>query len=113
MTELEFGTEVLFSEPLVRETLHVKGKGTKKVWDRQDGFPKTKGIVVGKRTLSDGYREYEPDFGGYYYVRENSFTVYLVAYDMSRKPVYVRPESIEPIIAEGLLGSLGQYLDEG
>lgn len=57
------------------------------------------GIVVGIRTLSNGHVTYgDWEDGGHVYHadKDGSFTAYLVAYDVRRKPVYVLPEHCTP-----------------
>lgn len=51
------------------------------------------GIVIGKRTYSDGWvdRDYE---AGSTYATETSYPVVLVAYDLNRKPVAFHPEDV-------------------
>lgn len=75
-------------------------RGHRKLWEAEPvlhlvfGAAELSGVIVGVRTLSNGrvtygYGEdgdmvYRPDKDGH-------FTVYLVAYDLRRKPVHVLP----------------------
>lgn len=54
------------------------------------------GIVVGKRTLSNGNTSYAYDDGTTYTPKEH-FTAYLVAYGLRRKPVFVLPEHLQEL----------------
>lgn len=57
------------------------------------------GIVIGKRTLANGYLHYDYDTGATFEPDEH-LTAYVVAYDLHRNPVYVLPEHITPITEE-------------
>lgn len=99
MSEYTLGQRVRVTQTLRRQ------------WD--DGFKSWQpwpihpgdGIVVGKRTLSNGRlvdtAEYDNVWGvpissGIEYRATEHFTAYIVAYDLRRKHVLVRPEHMEP-----------------
>lgn len=54
-------------------------------------YSQGEGIVIGKRTLSNGYNEYHPETGNIFHPQEH-FQAYLVAVDMRKNPVYVKIE---------------------
>lgn len=101
MTTLPLGQPVRFFETLTRRYQPAAPR-SKRVWE-SDRYHSTataatgraEGIIVGIRTLSDG----ECD-DGYYdnptiYYPTRTFTAYLVAYHLRRKPVLVLPERLE------------------
>lgn len=102
MTEFQLGQPVRYAEHITRKFIPFdqrKPEEPNKQWTgeaypgkRNDGGV---GIIVGKRTLTDGHFSYgysdEP--GDYRPTRH--FTAYLVAYDLRRKPVFVLPEHIQ------------------
>lgn len=49
----------------------------------------SEGIVIGKRTLFNGYCIYDKEAGNIFHPEE-TIQAYLVALDMKRKPVYVK-----------------------
>lgn len=55
------------------------------------------GIIVGKRTLSNGDSHWHYDDAPTYTIKE-TFTAYLVAYDINRKPVHVLPEHLSAVV---------------
>lgn len=68
------------------------GRFAMKVWQAVAG-PIREGIVVGVRTLSNGKRDMGEDYANY--TAKEHFKAYIVAYDMRRKPMMVRPEDLE------------------
>lgn len=111
MSEYTLGEEVMFRNPLERVTRVDMPDGkyqnsvTRKCWVPRDGKADwCEGVVVGKRTLSDGIRQWESyddglfgssSSGGYEFTPEESFSAYLVAFDMRKNPVYVREDDIK------------------
>lgn len=98
--EITLGTKVRFHTYLRRGTLESRrenfsGYYRDKVWFPTDG-PIREGIVVGRRTLSNGQREWEDEVG-YSYTPTASFPAYIVAYDLHRAHINVRPEDLEII----------------
>lgn len=57
------------------------------------------GIIIGKRTLANGYANYDYD-SGTTFEPDQHVTAYVIAYDLHRKPVYVLPEHITPTTQE-------------
>lgn len=94
MPEYEFGQRVTVQKSLVRTRL----PHGRKMWLTTG--PGGEGLVIGKRTLSDGVVRWESDddlfaaanAGYYVWDAERYFTVYLVVYGMRSKPVHVLPE---------------------
>lgn len=70
--------------------------GQKKEWVRKLLLPGCNGIIIGKRTLSNGINRWGQDYGNVYFPKV-SFVGYIAAFDLKRKPIYVRPEDIELI----------------
>jgi hypothetical protein len=86
--EPRFGEPVCILAKLVREV----GDGHRKTWNRYR-LPETlNGMIIGERTLSNGYRSYEE--WGVQYDPAEYFKAYLVVTDMRSKPFYVRPEDV-------------------
>ncbi|WXW93182.1 hypothetical protein SEA_BRAYBEAST_46 [Arthrobacter phage BrayBeast] len=112
MSDFELGQRVRFSRPIIRMRIPTKqvevtvklpyGQEWKEKrhvnveWTVNPFDGPAEGIIVGKRTLSNGYREYHYD-AGYEYGPAEHFTAYLVAFDLRRKPVHVLPEHIEAV----------------
>ena len=98
---LPLGTRVIFSHQLYRHT-YAGNYEVRKEWEPHpyyaDAAKARGGIVVGKRTLSNGCRVWQGDEDGgmYEFIPDEHFTAYLVAFDLHRKPVHVRPEHITP-----------------
>lgn len=101
--EFGLGDRVTFTRELARRSTD---DWSGRIWEPlgEYGEP-VEGVIVGKRTLNNGKFENEPagHDGGYgffsgptvtHYVTTESFTAYLVAYDLYRKPVYALPEHI-------------------
>jgi len=57
----------------------------------------THGIVVGKRTIQDGEWDFEDGYCIYNPVAESARTVWLVAYDLHRKPVMCLDSQVESV----------------
>lgn len=73
-------------------------------------MPLTEGVIVGRRTLSQG--EYEPmEWLGLYHPSEY-FDVYLIAYDIRKNPVYVPIENAIPVRFADFLHQAGVRADE-
>jgi hypothetical protein len=66
-----------------------------KEWTPNDFIPPTEGIIVGKRTLSNGYSQWEEY--GYEYSPATHFTAWMVVTDLRSAPVHVLPEHITAI----------------
>jgi hypothetical protein len=112
MSEFEFGQRVRFSNPLVRRSVYPEKKieveedwfgqprmVTKHInreWQPNQWAGEKEGMVIGKRTISDGYAEYDNDYGASY-CRGVNHVAYLVVADMRSKPVLVLPENITAV----------------
>ncbi|UXZ57066.1 hypothetical protein [Curtobacterium sp. Arg-1] len=101
---LQLGQHVQFSHTLKRlrekredtrtgSSRNVSGYAQWRFW-RPQAAAVDNGVIVGKRTLSNGWYEN----GGYedpaYLHSIDFFPVYLVAFDMNQNPAYVLPEHI-------------------
>lgn len=102
MTEFQLGQRVRFTTHLRRR---LGNKGTdehRKVWSTTGRYPTAgehpggEGIIVGKRKLANGDREWW-DEAGYIFLPKEYLDAYLVAFDLHRKPVHVLPEHLTPI----------------
>lgn len=98
-TEIVLGTKVRFSIFLKRSWVEARrenfsGHYQNKVWFPTEG-PIREGLVIGKRTLSNGLREWDED--GVSYQPGEFLPAYLVVFDLRRAPVPVRPEDLEII----------------
>jgi len=93
MSDYQLGQRVRFTEPLRREFTH-DGKTGRKVWRVDPAIEAIEGVVVGKRTLANGIRHLIGYDEGISFIKEETFTAYLIAYDLRRKPVHVLPEHI-------------------
>lgn len=91
------GERVAYTEHLRRRAAQPgEFDGPDKIWSNNHGphrWPGGEGVIVGKRTLSNGNTHYGYDEGTTYLQTEH-FTAYLIAYDLHRKPVHVLPEHI-------------------
>ena len=96
--EYALGQRVTISATLTKDHDHEKRRT---MWRRDE--KNTAGIIVGKRTLSEGvthsgYKEDGPDSYDWeppVYIADKVFTVWLVAFNMRNNPVYVLPEDIK------------------
>ena len=97
LLEMQFGDKIQVTHILRRDQSY--GPHPKATYPRSVYFktwrpiPQSQGtgIVIGKRTLFNGYNVYEPDCGNIFHPLEH-FDAYLVALDMKRNPVYVKIE---------------------
>jgi hypothetical protein len=97
--EIVLGQRVRFTRPLRRISTHLEGVRGRygKIWVPLPVIGKPveqEGIVVGKRTLANGENGWwEEEVGTVFYPKER-FTAFLIAFDLRRKPVFVRPEDV-------------------
>jgi len=78
MKKLELGDKVKCTRRYVRTK-----EGFHRKWIARTVHPVT-GIVIGKRTLSDGHIDYDKEYRPAHYK-----TAYLVAFSMHRNPVLI------------------------
>lgn len=114
MNGFTLGQRVRFAEHIVRTSRQEWEK------DKPDRYwsgelypgkrrPGGEGIIVGKRTLTEGNitSAVESEGWGEYtvttYEKARHFTAYLVVTDLHRKPVHVLPEHLTPITEGELL----------
>lgn len=105
--EFELGQRVAYSEHIRRRDT---GPGEfdfdkpNRIWSTNGGpfsgtgweehrWPGGEGVIVGKRTLSNGRASWQEEGYTQYTIKE-TFIAYLIAYDLRRKPVHVLPEHI-------------------
>lgn len=117
---LTLGQKVVFHAKAVRQEKELPGIKTRfaRFWGRDidrpvlgkdsaKQYPK-EGVVVGKRVLKEGeliWSSGEWDYSGHYdFKQTGSYSVYLIAYDMRKKPVYVFPEDVERLPPDLELG---------
>lgn len=115
--EFTLGQPVMFTNPLERRVgEYERTNGTSrepKTWEPPKTYPPghplfdyrdrvpVRGVIVGKRTLADGYRIYNGPDEGLAFTPTSRFPAYMVAFDMNRKPALVRPEDIAPVVEAG------------
>lgn len=103
---LPLGTRVTFdmADTLGRHsdrlpTGHPARHGYLKVW-RSNPYAKRgttqTGVIAGVRTLADGYASWPYSDEPIVFYPESHFPAYLVAFDLRRKPVYLRIEDVRP-----------------
>lgn len=86
----QLGDPVTFTNVLHR-VFGAKGERTWKEWEWPEA--ERTGILTGIRTLSNGVADYNFDDPTTYEVSD-TFTAYIVTFDLRRKPVLVRPERL-------------------
>ena len=108
MSDFQLGQRVAYTEHLRRRSAQPgEFGGPDKIWSPNAGpfsgpgweehrWPGGEGMIVGRRTLSNGNLRWLGEEGGNSYISTESFTAYLIAYDLHRKPVHVLPEHITP-----------------
>lgn len=115
-TAYEFGDRVTFTRSLHRHTVSRQVVSPSE-WGDQHRFRSYKewtverwigddnttapveprpGIIIGKRTLANGYLHYESYEDPITFKPDQHLTAYVIAYDLHRSPVYVLPEHITP-----------------
>jgi hypothetical protein len=104
MGELRLGQRVRFNIYLKRgwqESTRANPHGhyDDTVWYAIEG-PVREGIIIGKRTVSNGERHWIGPEEGSAYIGKRYFPVYLIAFDLGRKPQLVRPEDITALEEE-------------
>lgn len=115
MSDFKLGQRVRFTHPMKRRTVPVRAieadpattttttGGTQylgkrrinKEWQANAFAPEREGIIIGKRTLSNGYTRWE-EYGTEYAPAEH-FTAYLIVTDLHSKPVHVLSEHITEV----------------
>lgn len=98
MSDFQLGDRVVFSQRLRRRTEELPNggySGWMKVWREEPmRFNDLDGIIVGRRTLSNGKTVYHGMDDPIEYKVAEHFTAYLVAFALLEKPVFVLPESL-------------------
>jgi monoamine oxidase len=117
VSEFKLGQRVRFTRPMARRPVGgrnitvTEGLGDRtwererfinRAWEPDPYAPEREGIIIGKRTLSNGHHYWESEgYGEGYWINEPAehFTAYLIAFDLHRKPVHVLPEHITSLAA--------------
>jgi hypothetical protein len=79
---------------------HKHRSGYLKVWKRNPYLKRDdtrEGVIVGSRTLANGYATWAYADEPIVFYPEEHFTAYLVAYDLRRRPVYLLPSDVEVV----------------
>lgn len=105
--EFTLGQRVKFTRPMKRRNIPTRTVGVdgtvggapyrhnlsiNKEWQGNEFAPEREGIIVGKRTLSNGYAQWE-EYGTEYTAAEH-FTAWMIVTDLRSAPVHVLPEHI-------------------
>lgn len=96
MTRFKLGDRVKFNGVLRKDKSGEVGSMFIRKWVWKPGGDR-EGVIVGKRVIADNYVVQEVDKLLPSAIDVNRLTVYLVAYDMQKAPVYVLPERLEQI----------------
>lgn len=99
MPKLELGQKVRFKKVLRRVNVSPPGRQFRQLWE---WVPvaithETEGIVAGTRTVYKGESIWGGGEEASYFKASGHTPAVLVAYDMRKKPYYVRPEDLEVI----------------
>jgi len=99
VAEFELGERVAFTKTLSRtRRWDDKKRVNVKRWEYFESpwltYPERIGVIVGVRVLSNGEVSYDGD-GIPEYGAAHHFTAYVIAYDLRRAHVLVRPEDIK------------------
>jgi hypothetical protein len=109
------GQRVRFTNPMKRQSVplrhieRVRKSGTtgqeytdklpiNKAWVPNQFAKEQEGIIVGKRTLANGYCSWE-EWGTVHEPAEH-FTAYMIVTDLRSAPVHVLPEHIKPLMED-------------
>lgn len=107
--QYELGDKVEFDHVLTRmidpERLDA-GRSDRKVWrvEERNDFSGV-GIIIGKRTYANGMSQFESDYddwsgknyGSWIFIADSYQAVYLISWDLQRKPVAVLPEHLRRV----------------
>lgn len=93
---MKYLTKVKISTYLKRRGKHISempmSSGYNKFWVSEKLDKEKVGIVIGKRTLSNGIAEYYDE--GINYRQSETFEALLISIDMKTNPIYVLPSEI-------------------
>jgi hypothetical protein len=97
LEEIKLGQPVIFSKVLYRKELQHPEKRYKRIkkW-LEKPVKEQSGIIIGKRTLSNGETEWEEEVGNIYEGKEY-FQALLIATSLSAKPVFI------PMLENGIV----------
>lgn len=86
-----------YSDPLPPDSKY--RTGWLKVWKPNPYLPRSSepraGVIVGVRTLANGYATWAYRDEPIVFYPEEHFTAYLVAFDLRRKPVLLLPKNVQ------------------
>lgn len=104
MSDLQLGERVSFACTLQRQRGEWDGKtrSERKLW-APVGHETRDGIIVGVRTLSNGRTIWNGHDAQSEWRADEHFTALLVAFDLHRRPVFVRPEHVQRLDTPKLL----------
>ncbi|MGY2747249.1 hypothetical protein [Arthrobacter sp. UYCu723] len=109
MSDYTLGQRVRFTRPMTRRGIRTREvkvessafgapytytKMINREWQGNEHAAEAEGIIIGQRTLSNGYAQWDED-GSQYSMAEH-FTAYLIVTGLRSAPVHVLPEHIEP-----------------
>lgn len=106
MSDFQLGQRVTYTKHILRRDSRPGDfTGPNRLWS-SELYPGTEtnggeGIIIGKRTLSNGNAHWIGYDGPTAYKPTQHFTAYLIAHDLHRKPVHVLPEHITATVPEG------------
>ena len=94
---MKLGDRIKATARLDRKTRSAgEGKGwNRKQWERSDHDPK-EGVFIGTRTLQDGVRQWDSDYGREW-IKERHFEAALVVYNERQSPVHVPLDCLSPV----------------
>lgn len=111
---LGLGTRVHWRHPLKRITFRPASaiRGVRKEWAIKPHQSEWReGVVVGVRHVQNGIRRYIGE-DGYTWEPDDYLKVYLIAFDLHRKPVHVRLEDVRPLLSVSIAEVNGIEGDE-
>lgn len=106
VTKFTLGQRVWFKTNLIRRITFGIPPGQsrskrRKEWQRAAYPPPLReGIVIGVRTLSDGFTDWD-EYAGHSFTPDTRKRAVLIATALNLKPVYALVEDVEPILDEG------------
>jgi hypothetical protein len=94
---MKLGDRIKFTARLERKTRSAgEGRGwNRKCWERRDHDP-AEGVFIGTRTLQDGVREWDSEYG-WSWCKDRHFEAALVVFSERQAPVHVPIECISPV----------------
>lgn len=100
MIGYQLGQQVVYQKHIIRRGFREQGLDAAWGTEQWPGRPTDggAGIIVGKRTLSNGNIRVSYGYDGEtVYEPKEHFQAYMVAFDLRRKPVFVLPKHLTPL----------------